>query len=200
MTKFYPSLVGVTLFPDLIKTSLSFDFFKEMHSTVSLTQKEHASLIELFKEWDQILYQKKKIIVRNEWAQFLDIDDSPGSSPPWGKVVALDLKTGEINWSTPTGAIRNNEDRIIVGTPTYGGLSATGGDVIFSVGTDDRYVYALDAKTGEIIWSYQMDAAGSTPPTIYTHNGKQMVSVLATGGLFHHYPEKASTLYTFSLP
>jgi quinoprotein glucose dehydrogenase len=199
LTKFYPSLVGVTLFPDLIKTSLSFDYFKEMHSTVSLTQEEHASLIELLQEWDQILYQENKIIVRDKWAQFLDIDDSPGSSPPWGKVVALDLKTGKIDWETPTGAIGNDKDRTIVGTPTYGGLSATGGDVIFSVGTDDRYVYALDAKTGEIIWSYEMDAAGSTPPTIYTHNGKQMISVLATGGLFHHFKEKASAVYTFSL-
>ena len=67
------------------------------------------------------------------------------------------------------------------------------------MGTDDRYVYALDAKTGEIIWSYEMDAAGSTPPAIYTHNGKQMISVVATGAMIHNFKEKASAVYTFSL-
>ena len=44
-----------------------------------------------------------------------------------------------------------------------------------------------------------MDSAGSTPPIIFNYNGKQYVSFLATGGSYHNYKEKSSTLYTFGI-
>ena len=59
--------------------------------------------------------------------------------------------------------------------------------------------YAMDTKTGEEIWSYQMDAAGSAPPIIFNYNGKQFVSFVSTGGRYHNYKEKGSSIYTFGI-
>ena len=44
-----------------------------------------------------------------------------------------------------------------------------------------------------------MSSAGSTAPTIFNYNGKQYVTFVATGGKFHQYKEKSSTIYTFGI-
>jgi quinoprotein glucose dehydrogenase len=44
-----------------------------------------------------------------------------------------------------------------------------------------------------------MDAAGSAPPIIFNHNEKQYVSFISTGGQFHNFKEKSSTIYTFAI-
>ena len=75
----------------------------------------------------------------------------------------------------------------------------TSSGIIFANGTIDSYAIALDSKTGDEIWKYKMDAAGSAPPIIYELEGKQYVSFLSTGGQYHNYKEKGSTLYTFGI-
>jgi glucose dehydrogenase len=40
--------------------------------------------------------------------------------------------------------------------------------------------YALNTKNGKILWEYQMNAAGSAPPTIFKHKDKQYVAVVST--------------------
>jgi quinoprotein glucose dehydrogenase len=86
------------------------------------------------------------------------------------------------------------------GQPSYGGLIATGGGVIFATGTIDAHVRALDAATGEELWSHQLPAAGSAPPTTYAIDGRQYVAVVATGGRFHGFDERASRIVAFALP
>ena len=49
----------------------------------------------------------------------------------------------------------------MTGTINYGGLALTGGDVIFSTGTPDNFIYAINSINGEVIWSFEMDSAGS---------------------------------------
>ena len=66
-------------------------------------------------------------------------------------------------------------------------------------GTDDNFIYALDSETGSILWSYEMEASGSAPPTIYEINGKEYVSVVSSGGQYHNYKNKGSTIYTFGI-
>jgi quinoprotein glucose dehydrogenase len=44
-----------------------------------------------------------------------------------------------------------------------------------------------------------MSAAGSAPPATFEVNGKQYVCVVATGGRFHNFADKADKLYIFSL-
>ena len=81
----------------------------------------------------------------------------------------------------------------------FGGLALNSSGILFVTGTDDNLAYAIDTKTGEEMWSYQMDAAGSAPPIIFNYNGKQYVSFVSTGGRYHNYKEKASSIYTFGI-
>ena len=66
----------------------------------------------------------------------------------------------------------------------------------------------MNAKNGEEIWSYTMDSAGSSHPIIYSHKGKDYVSVLSTGSLSSLQGDAAakkkvlsrdSAIYTFRL-
>tara|TARA_B110000967_G_scaffold21188_1_gene19678 strand:- start:3457 stop:3627 length:171 start_codon:yes stop_codon:yes gene_type:complete len=44
-----------------------------------------------------------------------------------------------------------------------------------------------------------LEAAGSAPPTIYEVNGKQYVTFLSTGGNYHNFKNRSSTIYTFAI-
>ena len=97
------------------------------------------------------------------------------------------------------GYLKKNGEKIKIGTPIFGGLALNSSGILFVTGTDDNLAYAIDTKTGEEMWSYQMDAAGSAPPIIFNYNGKQYVSFVSTGGRYHNYKEQASSIYTFGI-
>ena len=96
----------------------------------------------------------------------------------------------------------DEDENDMTGTITYGGLALTGGNVIFSTGTPDNFIYALNSIDGKVIWSFEMESAGSAPPILYEVNGKQYVSIVSTGGygeFFGEYKSKGSSIYTFSI-
>ena len=84
------------------------------------------------------------------------------------------------------------------GSPIYGGLVASAGGLVFVTGTDDNYLRAIDASTGATRWKFRMAAAGSAPPITFEYGGKQYVCVIASGGRFHNFVDRASRLYVFS--
>ena len=114
-------------------------------------------------------------------------------------IAKLDLRTGKIIWKAAHGDKYINDKVQKVGTQIFGGVSLNGSNILFMTGTDDSKAYAIDAITGNELWSFKMDAAGSAPPTIYETNGKQYVSFISTGGNYHSYKEIASTIYTFGI-
>ena len=98
--------------------------------------------------------------------------------------------------------LQNEDENNMTGTINYGGLALTGENVIFSTGTPDNFIYAINSINGEVIWSFEMDAAGSAPPILYEIDGKQYVSIGSTGGygeFFGEYKSKGSSIYTFSI-
>ncbi|MDC3082880.1 hypothetical protein OA321_01100, partial [Pelagibacteraceae bacterium] len=101
----------------------------------------------------------------------------------------------KINWEVPSGYIKNKK----IGTSNFGGLIATSGNIIFSTGTNDKKVIAIDSSSGEEIWSYTMIAAGSTAPITFMSGNKQYLAVISTGGRYHNYSKKYGELYIFSL-
>ena len=86
-----------------------------------------------------------------------------------------------------------------IGTANYVGTALNVAGILFFSGTEDSLAYALDENNGEELWSYQMKAAGSAPPIIFNSNGKQYISFVSTGGMFHNFKEKGSTIYTFTV-
>ena len=123
----------------------------------------------------------------------------PASNPPWGYIAKMDLVTGKLLYKKPIGNIYSDGKEILVGTPNYGGLASNAGGIIFFTGTNDSNAYAIDSESGEKLWSYRMEAAGSAPPIIFNYKGKQYVSFVSTGGRFTFFKKKSSTIYTFAI-
>jgi len=58
------------------------------------------------------------------------------------------------------------------------GLLATASDIIFTGGREG-YFYALDARSGKVLWKASLGGAIVMAPVTYTVDGKQYVSVIA---------------------
>lgn len=153
----------------------------------------------LFQAWDRVLAERGELVELYHWRQLTDPDGRPASKPPWGKIVALDLRTGKIDWEVRHGEKTIDGEVRKTGSPSYGGLTINAGGVIMAGGTDDRLVRALSQETGEELWRYEMAAAGSAPPIIVEHEGRPYVLVVSSGGKFHTFVDQASRLYIFSL-
>lgn len=194
-----PSLVGY-YDPSEKKNGLfSSKVFNEKHKDLNLDSANFIKLQELFKWWDKKLNKSEEIEFSSIWYQFLTKDGLPASNPPWGYIAKLDLVSGKILYKSPIGNININGENKRIGTTNYGGLALNGAGILFFTGTEDSLAYAIDANSGEELWSYKMNAAGSAPPIIFNSNGKQYVSFLSTGGWFHNFKNKDSTIYTFSV-
>ena len=68
--------------------------------------------------------------------------------------------------------------------PWNGGILSTAGNLVFQ-GTSDGELIAYNAKTGNQLWSYDLQTGIVAPPITYSINGKQYLSVVAGyGGVF----------------
>ncbi len=112
----------------------------------------------------------------------------PCVAPPWGKLMAIDLASGQVVWDVPLGSVHNMGPvtlpfHVNWGTPNLGGAIVTDGGLVFIGATMDRQFRAFDAETGEELWHHDLPADGVASPMTYTLNGRQYV-VISAGG--HH--------------
>jgi quinoprotein glucose dehydrogenase len=84
------------------------------------------------------------------------------------------------------------------GSPTLGGPVVTAGGVIFIGATMDARVRALDAATGEELWSDLVEAPSVAIPAVYTHEGVDYVAFVA-GGNSILKPEVADQVVAYRL-
>jgi glucose dehydrogenase len=59
----------------------------------------------------------------------------------------------------------------------------TASDVLFSGGRDGSF-YALDARTGRLLWQTNLGPSVAAGPMTYAVNGRQYVSIMAGSALF----------------
>ena len=111
-------------------------------------------------------------------------------APPWGELIAVSAKSGEIAWRVPLGAFDALEAKgIKTGTPSLGGAITTAGNLVFIGATVDGKFRAFDARNGKELWSDKLEApAHSIPSTYVGRDGKQYVVVAAGGGGFLQSP------------
>jgi quinoprotein glucose dehydrogenase len=105
------------------------------------------------------------------------------NKPPWGELVAVDLKAGKILWRSSVGTAEDRAPLGIAfkwGTPLVNGVLVTAGGVIFT-GALDAYLRAFDAKTGTELWQGRLPVPGVANPMTYAWNGEQYV-VISAGG------------------
>ncbi|WP_281783682.1 pyrroloquinoline quinone-dependent dehydrogenase [Sinimarinibacterium flocculans] len=133
---------------------------------------------------------------------------APCVPPPWGRLTALDLVSGEIKWQVPLGSIEGLSvasikafkaklgDGILGwlgklipeiplplewGTPHAGGPIITRGGIAFIAATADDKIRAFDLHTGRKLWQSKLPAGGQATPMTYAVGGRQYVVVMAGG-------------------
>jgi alcohol dehydrogenase (cytochrome c) len=88
-----------------------------------------------------------------------------------GAVMAVDAASGEKKWQF---------DFIDV---TDSGLLTTATDLLFS-GNREEFFFALDARTGQMLWKSSLGGVIANGPMTYAVNGRQHVAVAAGNALF----------------
>jgi alcohol dehydrogenase (cytochrome c) len=123
-------------------------------------------------------------------------------APPSGKTTshldAFDPITGRRVW------------RVDTKHPLQAALLSTGGDLLFA-GDPEGNFSALNARTGERLWSFQTGSGHRGGPISYAVNGKQYIATPSGWGsgiaasLAQFFPElegarQGATVYAFALP
>jgi glucose dehydrogenase len=108
----------------------------------------------------------------------------PCQKPPWGNLIAVNAKTGDIAWKVPLGITDDLPDgKKNTGRLNFGGPITTAGGLVFIAATNDKRFRAFDSKTGKELWTYKLDASAHAVPITYLgKNGKQYVALVATAG------------------
>lgn len=107
----------------------------------------------------------------------------PCWEPPYGELVAIDMKTGDIKWRNPIGSSQKYGFYMpeSLGSPTIGGPAVTAGGVIFIGASMDAKVRAYSLETGEELWSDIVEAPAVSNPAVFEHDGRQYVAFTAGG-------------------
>ncbi len=126
----------------------------------------------------------------------------PCTSPPWGKLVAVDLSVGAILWEIPFGSVRNLAPGIVPnfnwGIPNLGGPLLTSSGLIFIGAAAEHRVRIFDINSGEELWRHDLPAAAIATPMSYEIDGEQYIAI-AAGGYDNIGLERGDYLISFKL-
>jgi alcohol dehydrogenase (cytochrome c) len=89
----------------------------------------------------------------------------------YGIIRAFDPKTGDKKWEYK------------MGDTTWAGVMTTSSDLLFS-GSREGYFFALNARTGELLWKIPLGGQINSGPMSYSVDGKQYITVAAGTALF----------------
>ena len=110
--------------------------------------------------------------------------------PPYSRIVAIDMNTGEHLWAAPNGdtpeRIKNHPALRGLTLPNTGQQShpvmiATRRLLITAPGGTDSVLHAMDKKTGTRLGTVKLPAPGQYGMMTYLHEGKQYVVVQIMG-------------------
>jgi alcohol dehydrogenase (cytochrome c) len=133
--------------------------------------------------------------------QFVYNTDNVGRFPPGkdkvGRIDAISVETGRTLWTWETRVTN------------YSPVLATGGGLLFN-GSMDRYLRALDADSGQVVWQTRLPTQVAGGTITYSVNGRQYIAVAVGGGPFAatglsltpeaDTPSGGNAIYVFALP
>ncbi len=113
----------------------------------------------------------------------------PCSPPPWGALIAVDLRTGGKLWDVPLGSMTRPfvpdmaaRVRDEWGSPNLGGPIVTAGGVVFIGAALDRWLHAYDIENGRELWRGPLPESGKATPMGYQLRSGEQFVVIAVGG------------------
>jgi len=125
----------------------------------------------------------------------------PLTKPPYGRIVAIDMNTGEEVWTVPHGeGIR--QQLIDMGIPDPGPVgsgSRTGPvlttELLFIAQQDGRrsLLRAFDKTTGEVVYELELPGVPSATPMTYMVDDRQYIALTLGGG-------SNATMVAYALP
>jgi alcohol dehydrogenase (cytochrome c) len=89
----------------------------------------------------------------------------------YGAVRAIDPHTGDLRWEYKMTEF------------TDAGILTTASDLLFTGGREG-YFFALDARTGTLLWRFTVGGPVVSGPMTYSVGGRQYVAVAAGSSLF----------------
>jgi len=89
----------------------------------------------------------------------------------WGAIQAFDPKSGELRWQFKMADV------------TDSGVISTASDLVFAGGREG-YFFALNGRTGELLWKSSVGGQVSAGPMSYAVGGTQYVAIAAGSALF----------------
>lgn len=114
--------------------------------------------------------------VAGKWWTGVDIPDigfTVDKKPAYlGDVQAWDVNTQKKVWNTTFAE-----------SMMWGPMLATGGNLVFAGGTNDRKFRAFDGSTGKILWEMGTNSGITAPPSSFAVDGKQYIAVVSGWGV-----------------
>ena len=123
------------------------------------------------------------------WAQLPS--GLPITKPPYGRITAIDLNTGEHVWMVPNGdGPRDHPELAHLDLPKLGQpgrasalvtktlvfvADGAADMVVLPEGGGGRMFRAYDKATGELVWETELEAGVSAAPMSYVHEGRQYI-------------------------
>jgi quinoprotein glucose dehydrogenase len=114
----------------------------------------------------------------------------PLAKPPWGRITAIDLNTGEHTWMVPNGSTPEfvkrhpalkGVDVSHTGNPEHAPIPADGGGMYaMPAGSGGPMFRALDKRTGKVLHEMKLPANVTAAPMTYMLDGVQYL-VMAIG-------------------
>jgi len=128
----------------------------------------------------------------------------PLFKPPWGRITALNLNTGERLWMIPNGetpeSVKKNPalkgiDTSNFGNSTRAPLLVTKTLLFAPSGRGDSGFRAIDKKSGAVVFKMDLPGNASGGPMTYSINGRQFIVVAVAS-----VPGAAPELVALALP
>jgi quinoprotein glucose dehydrogenase len=129
---------------------------------------------------------------------------APCNRPPWGALVAIDLKSRTRLWEVPLGTTRDLAPFPLwfgLGVPNIGGPVITASGLVFIGAATDNFLRAFDLKDGKELWKGRLPAGPQATPMTYRvrPDGRQYV-VIAAGGHKYLGTTIGDAVVAFALP
>jgi alcohol dehydrogenase (cytochrome c) len=116
-----------------------------------------------------LFYKTRQGFTAGQWYQASTVENAPKEHGT-GVILGVDPTTGETKW------------RFDMVSGPSAGILATAGGLVFS-GDGQGYLFALDARTGKVLWKFQTGGSIVAPPISYSLDGRQYIAVAAGGSI-----------------